>query len=252
MRRIIPILLLAALILTGWTGTALAQGDNWGLSFPTPGEKPQGNASPESLLEHGAYFLDPTTEKIIYLTFDAGFENGHTEPILDALRAAHVPALFFLVGTYIRDHPELVQRMVEEGHTIGNHTMTHPDMSAIADAERFKKELTETEAHYEAAIGAPMPKLYRPPQGKYSVENLKMAKNLGYTTLFWSLAYVDWNVDAQPSKKQAFDKLIPRIHPGAILMLHSTSSTNAEMLAELIETYREMGYEFRCITEFGK
>ena len=251
MQKVTSLLLLAVLLLATGTAPALAQNDNWGLSFPNPGEKPQGNATPEFLLEHDAYFIDPTTEKIIYLTFDAGYENGYTAPILDVLRAAQVPAAFFLVGTYIRDHPELVQRMVQEGHTIGNHTMTHPDMSAISDLERFKKELAETEGHYEAAIGEPMPKLYRPPKGKYSVDNLKMAKDLGYTTLFWSLAYVDWNVDAQPSKSQAFAKLIPRIHPGAILMLHSTSATNAEIMPELIQKYQDLGYKFRCITELA-
>jgi len=142
--------------------------------------------------------------------------------------------------------------MVDEGHTVANHTMNHPNMSAISDRDRFLRELTETERHYEAAIGRPMPKLYRPPQGKYSEANLKLAKELGYTTLFWSLTYVDWYVDNQPTKQQAFDKLIPRIHPGAIVMLHSTSATNAEILEELIRTYQELGYSFRCITALGK
>ena len=251
MRKIMSTTLILAIFISSLPVTALATSDNWGLSFPQPGEKPRGNATPEALLEHDAYFVDPTEEKVIYLTFDAGYENGCTEPILDALKSTDTPAAFFLVGTYIRDHPDLVRRMVEEGHTIGNHTMHHPDMSAIADRARFERELAETESHYESAIGAPMPKLYRPPQGKYSADNLKMAKDLGYTTLFWSLAYVDWNVDAQPSKKQAFDKLLPRIHPGAILMLHSTSATNAEILEELILKYKEMGYSFRCITNLA-
>ena len=246
----IATLLLAGLFLLRLTSPALA-GDNWGLSFPTPGEKPVGNATAETLREYDAYFVDPTDEKVIYLTFDAGFENGYTEPILGALKATQVPAAFFLVGTYMRDHPELVKRMADEGHTVANHTMSHPNMSAISNRERFLQELTETEAHYEAAVGAPMPKFYRPPEGKYSEANLKLAKELGYTTLFWSLAYVDWHVDDQPSKQQAFDKLIPRIHPGAILMLHSTSATNAAILEELITTYQGMGYAFRCITELG-
>ena len=250
MRRILSFLLVIVLLFC-LAGPAVA-GDNWGLSFPTPGKKPIGNASAETLLAHNAYFVDPTEGKVLYMTFDAGFENGCTEPILDALKATGVPAAFFLVGTYIRDNPDLVRRMVEEGHTVGNHTMTHPDMSTISDRDRFSRELTETEGHYEAAVGAPMPKLYRPPQGKYSVENLKLAKELGYTTLFWSLTYVDWYVDKQPTKQQAFEKLIPRIHPGAIVMLHSTSTTNAEILEELILEYQGMGYVFRCIGEFGK
>ena len=249
MRGILSFLLVIVLLFT--LSSPAVAGDNWGLSFPTPGEKPVGNASAEALLEHDAYFVDPTEEKVIYMTFDAGFENGHTVPILDALKATGVPAAFFLVGTYIRDHPDLVRRMVEEGHTVGNHTMSHPDMSQISDLDRFSRELKETEEHYENAVGAPMLKLYRPPKGKYSEQNLKMAKELGYTTLFWSLTYVDWYVDKQPTKKQAFDKLLPRIHPGAIVMLHSTSSTNAEILEELILEYLGMGYVFRCIGELG-
>ena len=251
MRRFLAGLLLAAILITNGTTSALAKSENWGLSFPTPGETPMGNASPEALAEWSAYFVGDTGEKVIYLTFDAGFENGNTPPILDALKAAEIPAAFFLVGTYIRDNPEIIRRMVDEGHTVGNHTMRHPDMSAITDRERFQAELQEVERHYEEIIGAPMPKLYRPPNGKYSTENLKLAQELGYTTLFWSLAYVDWHVDAQPSRQQAFDKLIPRIHPGAIVMLHNTSSTNAEIMAELIGRYQEMGYRFGCVTEIG-
>jgi len=251
MQRFLVGLLLAAILIATGTTPALAKSENWGLSFPTPGETPIGNASPEALLEWNAYFVGDTAEKVIYLTFDAGFENGNTPPVLDALKAAEIPAAFFLVGTYIRDNPDLIRRMVEEGHTIGNHTMRHPDMSAITDRARFQAELQEVERHYEEIIGKPMAKLYRPPNGKYSAENLKLAQELGYTTLFWSLAYVDWNVDAQPSKQQAFDKLIPRIHPGAIVMLHNTSATNAEIMAELIEKYQEMGYRFGCVTEIG-
>ncbi|MCL2827594.1 MAG: polysaccharide deacetylase family protein [Oscillospiraceae bacterium] len=249
MRRLLVLILLAAILITSGAIPALAKSENWGLSFPHLGETPVGTATPEALLELNAYFVGDTSEKVIYLTFDAGFENGNTPPILDALKAAEIPAAFFLVGTYIRDNPDLIRRMVEEGHTVGNHTMRHPDMSAITDRERFQAELMEVERHYEEIIGAPMTKLYRPPNGKYSTENLKLAQELGYTTLFWSLAYVDWNVDAQPSRQQAFDKLIPRIHPGAIVMLHNTSSTNAEIMAELIGKYQELGYRFGCVTE---
>jgi len=250
MRKLFTFLFAATLLFSA--AVPAFAGDNWGLSFPTPGEKPVGNASPEDLLEYDAYFLDPTEEKVIYLTFDAGFENGHTEPILDVLQSYNVPAAFFLVGTYIRDHPELVKRMVAEGHTVANHTMSHPNMSAISDRVRFQEELEETERHYEAVTGQSMLKFYRPPNGKYSEANLKLAQELGYTTLFWSLAYVDWYVDDQPSREQAFGKLLPRIHPGAIVMLHSTSATNAAIMEELIREYQAMGYTFRCITAFGQ
>ena len=251
MRRLLTFILLIAFFLTTGLSSAFAV-DNWGLSFPTPGEKPIGNASAEALLEHDAYYVDPTEEKVIYLTFDAGYENGNTEPILNALKEAGAPAAFFLVGTYIRDNPELIRRMVDEGHIVANHTMNHPNMSAISDMERFQRELEEPERIYKEITGQEMPKLYRPPQGKYSVENLKMAKELGYKTMFWSLAYVDWYDNDQPSKEQAFGKLLPRIHPGAILLLHNTSATNGAIMGELLAEYRSMGYTFRCLSEFGQ
>jgi len=241
-------LLLAVLFLLPLFPSALAA-DAWGLSFPNPGEKPVGNAASETLLEYGSYFVADTEEKVIYLTFDAGYENGYTEQILDVLQHTETPAAFFLLGTYIRDYPELIKRMVNEGHTVANHTMNHPDMTKIC-RETFAKELSEPEEHYEMITGEPMAKLYRPPSGKYSTENLALAKELGYTTLFWSLAYVDWYDNDQPTKEQAFSKLIPRIHPGAIILLHNTSKTNAMILEDLIKEYKSMGYRFGCVTDF--
>ena len=134
--------------------------------------------------------------------------------------------------------------MVEEGHTVGNHTYSHPDMSAIADEASFQAELQRNEALYQQVTGQEMAKLYRPPQGKFCEENLRMAQNLGYRTVFWSLAYVDWYEDDQPTKEEAFEKLIPRLHPGAVVLLHSTSSTNASILDELLTKWEEMGYTF--------
>ena len=229
--------------------SCFAKSTNWGLSFPAPGAgaQPQGMASREKLLESDTYFVGNAHDKIIYLTFDAGFENGYTAPILDVLKKHNVPAAFFLVGTYIRDRRELVTRMVDEGHIVANHTMTHPNMSVISNIESFKKELEQCEHFYKEITGQDMPKYYRPPKGIYSEENLKLAKELGYKTIFWSLAYVDWYIDNQPSHKEAFDKLIPRAHPGMVLMLHNTSRTNAEILDELITKYREMGYEFKSL-----
>lgn len=230
--------------------TALAKEGNWGLGgYGASGEKPTGNVTAEKLAENNAYYIGTGDDKIIYLTFDAGYDNGYTEGILDVLKETKVPAAFFLVGTYIRDYPELVKRMVQEGHIVGNHTMHHPNMSALSNIDAFKKELEETEVHYQEVTGKSMPKYYRPPQGKYSDANLKMANELGYKTVFWSLAYVDWNVDSQPTKAQAFDKLIPRVHPGTVLLLHSTSATNAGILKELIAEYRALGYEFKSLDE---
>lgn len=222
---------------------------SWGLSFPKEGERPVGNATADELKQNKAYFCASDKKKELYLTFDAGFENGYTEEILDALKKEKVPAAFFLVGTYIRDNPELTRRMEAEGHIVGNHTMNHPDMAAITDRAAFSRELAEVEAEYKTVTGAKMKKFYRPPQGTFSTENLKLASELGYTTVFWSLAYVDWYVDKQPSREEAMEKLMPRTHNGAVILLHSTSKTNAEILPELLSRWKKDGYTFKSLED---
>lgn len=222
----------------------VAENTNWGLGFKEDGKPPTGNASVADLAKHNAYYIGDTSKNTIYLTFDAGFENGNTEKILDALKKHNVKATFFLVGNYIETSPELVKRMVEEGHTVGNHTYSHPDMSKISDEESFKKELQSLEFLYKETTGQELLKIYRPPQGKYCVSNLEMADKLGYKTIFWSLAYVDWYENKQPTKEEAFNKLLKRIHPGAIVLLHSTSKTNGDILDELLTKWEDMGYSF--------
>ncbi len=229
-----------------------AQSENWGLGFQEEGTRPSGNASIEELKQYNAWYAQDTDEKIIYLTFDAGYENGNMPAILDALHKHQVHATFFVVGTLIKEKPELIREIADAGHTVGNHTMTHPDMSGISTKEAFQKQLKDVEALYKEATGNEMTKFYRPPQGIYSTENLQMSKDLGYHTFFWSLAYVDWYQDNQPTKKEAFQKLLGRIHPGAIVLLHSTSSTNAEILDELLTKWEEMGYTFGTLEELVK
>ena len=163
---------------------------NWGLSFQTQGQAPNGPATSAQLAKYDAAYLGDTQEKVLYLTFDAGFENGCTGKILDVLKKHNVPAAFFLVGNYIEKNPDLVRRMVADGHIVGNHTMHHPDMSKISEKAAFQKELQDLEKLYQSVTGQEMPKYYRPPQGTYSEENLRMAQELGYRTVFWSLAYV--------------------------------------------------------------
>ena len=232
--------------------TGTLETGSWGLSFRQEGAAPIGNAGVDQLRKYDAAYLGDTSEKVIYLTFDAGYENGATEKILDTLQKHNVKAAFFLVGNYIEKNADLVRRMVEERHTVGNHTMHHPDMSKISDQEAFTRELQELEALFREKTGQELPKYYRPPQGIYSEENLKMAKDLGYKTVFWSLAYVDWKNDSQPTREQAFAKLLPRIHPGAVVLLHSTSETNAEILDELLTKWEELGYRFGTMEElFG-
>ena len=240
--------LLVGLFLPKGVGDALPVG-SWGLSFPEEGQPSRGPATPEQLAGLDAAYRNPNGGKTIYLTFDAGYENGCTAQILDVLRAHEVPAAFFLVGTYIEKHPELVARMAGEGHIVGNHTQNHPDMSKISDPDAFRQELEAVEKAYFAVTGETMPKFYRPPQGVYSQENLRQAQALGYKTVFWSLAYVDWYNDRQPTAEQAYAKLIPRIHDGAVVLLHSTSRTNAAILDELLTRGKEMGYSFGTLEE---
>jgi len=246
--------LLAALALTVHVvRTDVLETGSWGLNFRTEGAAPIGPASSAELARYGGAYLGDTGEKVIYLTFDAGYENGCTGKILDALKKHNAPAAFFLVGNYLQQNPDLVRRMVSEGHTVGNHTMHHPDMSKISDEEAFEKELKALEVLYQQVTGQALPKYYRPPQGIYSQKNLEMAQKMGYRTVFWSLAYVDWNNDSQPTDEQAFQKLLPRIHNGAVVLLHSTSQTNARILDELLTKWEAMGYRFAPISQlFGK
>lgn len=222
---------------------------DWGLGYGESGSIPTGNKSQQELAPLNAFYLGDTSEKKIYITFDAGYENGYTATILDTLKKHKANATFFLVGNYIEKEPDLVKRMISEGHHVGNHTMSHPDMSKISNEESFNAELKKLEELFKSVTGKEMEKLYRPPQGKFKLENLEMAKKLGYKTFFWSLAYVDWIEGNQPTKEQAFSKLIPRIHNGAIVLLHSTSKTNAEILDELLCKWESMGYTFADITE---
>ena len=208
-----------------------------------------GNATVEELAQYDACYLGDTSKKVLYLTFDCGYENGCTEPILDALKKHNAPAAFFVVGHMLESAPDIVRRMAAEGHIVGNHTYHHPDMSAISDPAAFQKELEELETLYRETVGEEMPRYYRPPQGKYSVENLKQAQALGYRTVLWSLAYVDWYTDDQPTAETAFSKLLPRVHDGAVVLLHSTSTTNAEILDELLTRWEEMGYTFASLDQ---
>ena len=253
-------LLAAAVILSLWDGkeeavpasssaAVPASASDWGLSFLTEGEAPAGNASPEDLAKYDTYYLGDTSQKVIYLTFDCGYENGYTEQILDALKKHNAPAAFFVVGHMVESAPDIVRRMAAEGHVVGNHTFHHPDMSSISQQAAFQKELDSLAELYEETTGQPLSHFYRPPQGKYSEENLKQAQELGYKTIFWSLAYVDWNTDAQPMAEQAYAKLLPRIHDGAIVLLHSTSRTNAEILDDLLTKWENLGYSFKSLEE---
>lgn len=231
----------------GWELTFASE--DWGLSFGESGTQPVGNASAEDLAWYDAYYVGDDSEKVLYLTFDCGYENGNTEPILDALKKHDAKGTFFVVGHFLETAPEMVTRMVEEGHAVGNHTYHHLDMPTISDLETFQKEMDDVANLFQEITGEELSPYYRPPQGKCNVSNLKMAQELGYSTIFWSLAHVDWNQDNQPSHEEALDKLTSRVHPGAIVLLHNTSRTNGEILDELLTKWEEMGYTFRPLSD---
>ncbi|WP_026885324.1 delta-lactam-biosynthetic de-N-acetylase [Clostridium beijerinckii] len=201
------------------------------------------------LKENSAYYLGDTSKKVLYLTFDEGYENGNTGKILDILKECQVPAAFFVVKPYIDTQPELIKRMVDEGHVVGNHTVHHPSIAQIRDKEKFEAEFTGVENAFKELTGQDMPKFFRPPMGKYSKKSLGMTKDLGYKTIFWSFAYKDWLVNNQPSESYAVEKICKGAHPGSIMLLHAVSSTNTKVLSSVIKTLQQEGYEFKSLND---
>ncbi len=202
-----------------------------------------------SLSDYDAYYVG-SQKPVIFLTFDEGYENGFTAEILDILKDNQVPAAFFVTGPYISSNPNLVKRMVDEGHIVGNHSQTHPSMPAKAnDPEAFKREITEVENSFQELIGTSMPKFFRPPRGEYSEKSLALTKELGYQTIFWSFAYQDWLVDQQPDPEQAYERIIEGTHNGEIMLLHAVSSTNTQILDRIINDIKIEGYRFAPLSD---
>lgn len=241
------VILVAAVVATAVFSGAAAETLSWGLSFRAEGAPPVGTAENAALRKLDAAYLGDPGEKVIYLTFDAGYENGYTAQILDILDSHDVKAAFFLVGDYVERNADLTRRMVQEGHIVGNHTMNHPDISE--NGAKLEAELTGMENLFRETTGAELPKFYRPPMGKYTEENLKTAQNLGYKTVFWSLAYADWDQTNQPDPEKAMEKLLSRTHNGMVVLLHSTSKTNAGILDRLITAWKDQGYRFGTLEE---
>lgn len=196
----------------------------------------------EMLKRYDGYYLGNTTEKVMYLTFDEGYENGYTAQILDVLKKTGTKAAFFVTGPYIKTQPELVKRMTDEGHIVGNHTVNHPSMPDISD-EEIEKELTELDKMYFELTGKHTVYM-RPPRGEYSEKSLAKTKELGYKSVFWSVAYADWDTNSQKGAEYAVSQVTKQFHPGAVILLHAVSKDNADGLEEIINTARGMGYEF--------
>ena len=207
--------------------------------------------------ECDGYYIDHThadgdAEKVVYLTFDAGYENGNVKKILDILKEEQVLGAFFILGNLIQKNPELIRQMTEDGHTVCNHTNHHKDMTRMDCIEEFQRELESLETLYREATGKELSKFYRPPEGKFDERSLSFASELGYTTVFWSLAYADWDNQKQPSPTVAKKILLDHLHNGAVILLHPTSQTNALILKELIVTLKAQGYRFGTMDELVK
>lgn len=188
-------------------------------------------------------------DKVIYLTFDAGYENGNVEKILDALKAESVTATFFILDNMIIKNCDIVKRMIEEGHTVANHTLKHKDMSKITNINDFENELSSLEKLFEKEFSVKMAKYYRPPEGKFTEANLKYAQDLGYKTIMWSFAYADWDNSNQPSCEYALNKILNNVHNGEVMLLHPTSATNAEIMPALIKELKKQGFRFGDMDE---
>jgi peptidoglycan-N-acetylmuramic acid deacetylase len=203
-----------------------------------------------SIEQYDGYYVNTEAgeEKVMYLTFDCGYENGYTEEMLDILKKHNAKACFFVTQTYIRDNVEIVKRMKEEGHQVGNHTVTHPSMPDIS-VEKMKEELNTCADYMKEATGYDMDMYFRPPSGEYSERVLQLAKDMGYKTIFWSMAYLDYDVNNQPGKDFVIEHFEKYYHNGAIPLIHNVSQSNAEALDTVLTNLENLGYRFASLDE---
>ena len=217
-------------------------------------KQPIADANMRYVEDYNGYYVDRShgdnsKDKVVYLTFDAGYENGNIEKILDVMKQKQVTGAFFVLGNLVTKNTDLVKRMTDEGHLVCNHTDIHPDMTKKATIEDFKAELDALETKYKECTGLEMSKYFRPPEGRFSEQSMKFADQLGYKTIFWSFAYADWDNGAQMSPQAAKKKILDNIHNGAVILLHPTSSTNAAILGDVIDELKSQGYRFGTLDE---
>ena len=220
---------------------------SWYFNPREDGKQPTAIQEANFFNKYDSYYVGDPNEKVIYLTFDSGYENGYTDTLLDVLKKHNAKAHFFVVETYIKSNPDIIKRMEKEGHLVCNHSKSHPSMASIHDFEKFKSEINSVEEAYKKVTNKEMPKYFRPPMGKFSEESLKYTKDLGYSSIFWSFAYVDWYNDKQPTHEFAKNKIYSRTHPGAIVLLHSNSKTNSEILDDVLTHWEEEGYRLETL-----
>ncbi|MBX4261912.1 delta-lactam-biosynthetic de-N-acetylase [Clostridium estertheticum] len=213
----------------------------------TPPDGPKETS--QLISKYDCFHLGDTSKKVLYLTFDEGYEAGYTAPILDVLKKHNVKAAFFVVKPYITSSPDIIKRMVTEGHLVCNHSNHHLSMASIKDEEKFDKELSDVEDAFESITHKKMSKYFRPPMGKYSELSLLYTKNYGYKTIFWSFAYMDWLAGKQPSHEDAKKRIMQRTHNGGIMLLHAVSKTNAEILDDVITEWEKQGYVLKSLDE---
>jgi len=227
-------------------------GAHWYCAHVKDHARPRADGAFSYIEKYDGYYIGKNEQdKIIYLTFDVGYENGNVEKILNVLKEKEVPAAFFVLSHFMDKESELIGRMFDEGHTVCNHTAHHRDMAKV-DRETFERELNALEALCLEKNGKPVAKYYRPPEGSFSEDNLKWARDMGYKTIFWSFAYADWDNQKQMSADAAKQKIISNIHPGEVMLLHPTSDTNAQILGEVIDQCRAMGYRFGTLDELSE
>lgn len=222
----------------------------WGFRRMKDEKQPEFTASYANVLKkYDGIYVGNAEEKIVYLTFDEGYENGYTPAILDTLKEKEVQATFFVTQPYVKKNPELVQRMIDEGHIVGNHTVNHPSMPSVTDDEKLKKEVMDLHNYVKDNFGYEMSFL-RPPKGEYSERTVALSKNLGYTTVLWSQAYDDWDVNNQKGLEYAKKMILNNLHNGAVILLHAVSKDNTEVLGEIIDEIQNRGYEIMPLDEF--
>ncbi len=219
----------------------------WGLKKVENSQPEVPDKWKEMLKKYDGYYLGNTNEKVMYLTFDEGYENGYTAKILDVLKKTNTPAAFFVTGPYIENEPELIKRMVDEGHIVGNHTVNHPSMPDLSE-EEITKELSQLNERFNKLTNKNM-KFMRPPRGEFSEKTLALIQKNGYKTIFWSVAYADWDTANQKGVNYAVEQITKQFHNGAVILLHAVSEDNADALEQIINTAKEQGYTFKSLED---